>query len=116
MMLRSMSFIASDVTLNLVIGKNGNGDVQNVENGLEKRGGKELMTSESIKKMKKAMIARATKGYTLTQIKQIISEILRIDDEITYDFKQFIIKKAKELENGGKKKNGKNGIHRTDHC
>ncbi len=62
------------------------------------------------------MIARATKGYTLTQIKQIISEVLKIDDEMTNNFKKFIIEKAKELENGGKKKNGKNGIHRKDYC
>ncbi len=74
------------------------------------------MTSESIRKMRKAMIARATKGYTLTQIKQIISEVLKIDDEMTNNFKKFIIEKAKELENGGKKKNGKNGIHRKDYC
>ena len=55
------------------------------------------MTSESIKRMKKAMIAKATKGYTLTQIKQIISEVLKIDDPITSNFKQFIQEKAEEL-------------------
>lgn len=55
------------------------------------------MTSESIKQMKKSMIKNATKGFSLNQIKTIITELLGIDSEITNEFKEWLLQKATEL-------------------